>query len=835
MNLMVPELMGMMARGLRPWGAAVLLLALLASCNTTKYLAPGQELLTRQSVDLLDPRNIEDRSDIAYELSTIAKQQPNSNFFFFWPREYFYFDNNKPKDTTVIDRFLRNTIGQEPAIYSDSLSRRSTADMQDYLRYKGYFNARAYHEADRRKRRKVNLIYHVEAGSRYLIDSVIYTSPNPTMDSLIQIAREDSELVSGEPLDLNNFDAEIAHISRFMRNHGYTFFSGAFIDKLEIDTSRREGYADIFFNILPPQNGGTYEQYTVGKINVYLDYDPLVVGQRQLAVDTLIDGIYYRSYGEDFRVRPEILRKNIYLQTGELISRESLEKTNLSLNELGIYRFVRINQEIDTSGERILNFSIQLSPSDQMSIGADLDLNYTNRSGTAGVGNLLGIAVEPSFQNRNLLGGAELLTTSVRAGVEVNPTPNSNNPFFNTIDLAADVSLNVPRFQDFGLYRLLNKIPAPYRGNLLGDGNLAALQERASTRYSFGYEYLLIRPLFAYTIFNARLGYDFRKSSVTNYRINHLTIDILDPIIEPDFQVVLAENQRLLRSFREQFFFSILFRNLEYNRTGRPDRRGRSVSFTGNFEVAGAEIFAVNQLVNLFADSPRNFRPNREAEFAKYIRWQSSVRYNKAYTPQSSFAARFDFEIGHPFAGGDDELPYVKQFFVGGANSMRGWAPRGLGPGGYVDPESLNTNNNLFLFQAGDLRLEFNAEYRFSLFSFFRGALFVDAGNIWTLEPDEDRPGAQFLFSEQRVQNILAQPFYRQIAVNAGIGLRVDLSYFIFRLDFAFPVRYNYPNDGRGRQLIREGNRFPEGDYWHNFAKFGLQGFRPQLGLGYPF
>ena len=847
MNLMVAELTGILAGakngGPGRWAvpALCLLLSLLTgACNTTKYLAADQELLTAQRVELRDPKNVDNRTDLTYQLSTLTRQQPNGNFFGIWPREYFYLANNKPKDTTSIDRFLRGTIGQQPAIYSDSLSRRSAAAMQDLMRYRGYFDARAYHEADRgSKRRKVNVIYHVEAGRRYLIDSVAYTSADPALDSLLQVAKRESQLRTGEPLDLTKFEQEKARVGELLRNNGFAFFSGAYIDQLEVDTTRRKGYADIFFNILPPQREAVYEQYRVGDVTVYTSYDPARLGQDSFLRDTTLNGVRFLTTRRDFRIRPDILRSNIYLESDALSSRSALERTNLALNELGIYRFVRINPQVDSLQPNTINYFIQLSPGNKMSLGADFDVNYTNRNGTAGAGNLVGLSVEPSFQNRNVFGGAELLTASVRAGVEINPRPSDNNPFFNTIDLAADLSLNLPRFKDFGLYRLLNKLPAPYPGKLIGDGTLAQLRDRANTRFSLGYEYLLIRQLFAYTIFNAALGYDFRKNNTTSYRINHLTIDILDPTIEPQFEAVLEENQRLRRSFGSQYFFSILFRNLEYNRAGRPDRRGRSVAFTSNFEVAGLEILLADEVIGAISGEDSNLRPGSQTTFAKYARLQSSIRYKKAYTPQTSLATRFALEVGHAFGTGDDmisnELPYVKQFFVGGANSMRAWAPRGLGPGGYVDPLSLNTNNNLFLFQAGDLRLEFNAEYRFPLFSFFRGALFVDAGNIWLLERDEDRPGAQFRFSEEQLPTILAQPFWRQIAVDAGFGLRVDLSYFIFRLDFAVPVRYNYPDGGLDDELVRENRRYPESDYWQSPLGLRFRDIRPQLGLGYPF
>ena len=839
MNLMVPEVMGMLRRGLRtlPILLTLVLVAALTSCNTTKYMTGGDELLVGQTVKIEDPKNVDNRSDVAYALSTLAQQQPNGNFLLLWPREYFYLDNNKPGDTTSIDRFLRGTIGQPPAIYNDSLSRRSAAKMADYLRYLGYFNARAYHEPDRaRKKPKLNLIYHVIAGRRYLIDTVEYFAPTPDLDSLLQAALPESLLAPGTPLDLNQFDQEKSRLSRLLRNEGYAFFTGSYFDQLEVDTTVRSGYANLRLSIRPPPRPEAYRRYRVGQLTVYTDYDATVLNGTY-ALDTIIDGVRMVSSNPEFRIRPEILRRSIFLRPGEFHSREDFERTNLSLNGLGSYRFVRINQSIDSLREDVLNYQLQLSPGKQMSFGADLEVSYTNRSGAVGADNLIGLAVQPSFQNRNVFGGAELLTATLRGGIEVAPfRSNNRSAFFNTVDLAADVSLSVPRFRDFGLYSFLSKVPAPWRGNLIGQGTLQKLRERASTRYSTGYEYLLIQRFYSYTIFNARLGYDFRKSTVSNYRINHLAVDILDPSTEPQFERILEENQFLDRSFGQQYFFSALFRSLEYNRLGRVDQRGRSINLSARVETAGAEVLAAEEVANLFREEDQRFRPSSEGIFARYYLGEANLRLSKQYTPTSSLAARLLVAAARPFGGADD-VPYVKQFFVGGANSMRAWAPRGLGPGGYVDELSLNTDNNLRLFQTGDLRLEFNLEYRFPLFSFFRGALFTDIGNVWTFNEDLERPGSQFRLTKKPVQetNIIAQPFYRQLAVGVGTGLRVDLSYFIFRLDASIPVRYNYPQLGQGQILERFQENFSERDYWRRFNSFGLRDVTFQLGLGYPF
>ncbi len=809
---------------------------LLTACNTTKYLGDDQELLTGQRVEITRGNKLENKSEVTYELSTLAKQEPNGNFLFLFPREHFFLANSKARDTTRIDRFLRNTIGQPPTIYSDSLSRRSAGLMADFLRYRGYFDANAYHEADRRKNQKVTLIYHVDPGPRYLIDTVDYRSPDPEIDSILQALQASSALRPGAPLDLNAFDEEKARLSQALRNEGYAYFSNTYFDKLEIDTSRRAGYANIYLSVLPAQQEEAYKKYRIGSITVLTDYSPAreASGGTYLG-DTTVAGIRFLAPGLRFRMRPELLADNVFLQTDSLYSREAYEKTNLSLGGLGIYRFVRINQLVDPDDPGVLNYEIQLSPDKRMSVGVDLDLNYTNRSQlidstSALSNNLIGISVSPNFRNRNVFGGAELLSVALRAGVEVNPNPNRVAKFFNTIDLAAEATLNLPRFKDFGFYNLARRV------GLVSENFYRQLRERASTRYSMAYEYLLIRTFYAYTTANARLGYDFRRSPTTSYRINHAALDVLNFTIEPQFASILRNNERLRRSISDQYFLSLLFRNIEYTRVGRADRRGRSLTLTGQFELTGGEVLVAERVVPDI---------NSQNDFAQFALVVADVRYNKQYSPLRSFASRFLIGLGRPLTA-DQELPYVKQFFSGGANSMRAWAPRGLGPGGYVDTLSIDNsggsfNNNLRLYQTGDLQLEFNLEYRFNLFSFVRGALFTDIGNVWTVKEDPARPGSQFLFrgkmrSEGGATPFYHQPFYRQLAVAGGTGVRIDLSYFVFRLDVAVPLRYNYPQTGNGEPIQpREAISYPESAYWRTFSRFNFGDITFQLGLGYPF
>ncbi|PPK87625.1 surface antigen-like protein [Neolewinella xylanilytica] len=833
MNFIVPELRGILAGGLRYVGPALVAAVLLTSCNVTKYIPENEELLTDQRVELRKGAKVAKRGEVVYELGLLAKQQPNGNFLFFFPREFFYLANNSPQDSGRIDRFLRQTIGQPPVYYNDSLSRRSASLMEDFLRYRGYFDATAYHEADRRKRKKVNLIYHVDPGTRFTIDTVVYSSPEPAVDSMLQVLKQESALQTGQPLNLTAFDEEKVRIGRYLRDEGYAYFSDNYFDKLEIDTTEGNGSADIYLTILPPEQENAYQKYRIGQITVLTDYSPArEVSGEAYPGDTVVSGMRFLSSTPDFQMRPDILAENIFLETDSLYSREAYEKTTRALGGLGIYRFVRINQIPNPADPNVLDYRIQLSPDKRMSFGVDFDLNYTNRSqllaNSALSNNLIGVSVSPTFRNRNVFGGAELLTLGLRAGVEVNPVPDSTAQFFNTVDLAAEASLNLPRFKDFGFYGFAERL------GLISDNFYRNLQERASTRYSLAYEYLLLRTFYTYTIANARLGYDFRQSTTTSYRINHTALDILNFTIEPQFDSILVNNQRLRRSISDQYFLSLLFRSIEYTRIGRPDRQGRSITLNGQFELTGGEVLIARQFVD-------ELDPNDQ--FAQYALGVADVRYYKQFSPLRSFATRLLIGVARPLIN-SQEVPYVKQFFAGGSNSMRAWLPRGLGPGSYVDPLSITDDgllNNNVLYQTGDLQLELNFEYRFNLFSFFRGAVFTDIGNVWTFGQDTDRPGSQFLL-EGRLQeqesgtSYYQEPFYRQLAVAGGFGLRIDLSYFVFRLDLAVPLRFNYPQTGQGEPIDRLSSEiYPERTYWRDFGRFSFGEIRPQIGLGYPF
>lgn len=812
------------------------LLLLFSACNTTKYLKEDEFLLKKNSVKILAKPAIKNKSNLTYELSTLYKQKPNTNFLIFFPREWFYFKLQDPGDTTRFDRWQKRVIAEVPTIYKENLADSTARSMEYYLQYNGYYNATVVPD-DRVRGKKVSVTYFVYPYQQFTIDTVVFSSEDTSVHRILQEIKAQSVLKENLPLTRTLYEQERDRITTYLRNHGFAYFYSNNIAPLDVDTTEVANKAKVYLQVLSPPGDSSHHVYRVGKISVYSQYDP--IAEENLLKDTIINNIRFVTPNNTFKVKPQVITNSIFLKEGDLYSQENYDKTVKQLSALGVYRFVRVQESLDSLNARVMNFVVELTRNPRMETGVDLEVSYTNRSATA-VGNLIGISVSPSLRNRNLFRGAEVLVTNVGAGVEVNPSASvSNNRFWNTIDLRAQAELFLPRFSDYlGVWRGLNQARVNKKSGIITDDFYQLMRESATTRFSLSYNYLLLIDFYRYQLFNASYGYDIRRSnnrSNNRYLINHVGIDYLRPTTDTLFEEIKNSNPFLERSFGKQLFVSLLFRDLTYTRTTRANRAGVSNYFGLNVEVAGAEVWAVNSIYNAFSLVSDTLKLG-DSDFSQYAKLEGAFHWYKSLTPKSSLAARLSLGVARPF-GYTTDVPYVKQFSVGGPNSIRGWAIRELGPGGYVDSLTLDIKNRgrnrLLFYQTGDLKLEFNAEYRFPLFLLLNGAIFLDAGNVWTLKNDAQRPGSQFLLRSRTLENTDAEykvndAFYKQIALNTGFGLRMDLSYFVIRLDAGIKLRSPYPIDYQGQGVNAN-------DYWYNFKGWGINDVNFNLGLGYPF
>jgi outer membrane protein assembly factor BamA len=832
----------------------IITLFALSSCNTSKYLDEGEYLLRGNTITLDKPGNIDRKRALKYELSTLYKQTENNRFLFI-PREWFYFTTEGPQDTTKFDRWQRRVIAETPVVYSDTLTEQTRQNMERLLQQKGYFDAEVIFEKDQAPYKDSNkgtikVEYVVKPNQQYTVDTIRFFSEDGQVDSILQHISGSSLLDPTSPVDQKLYERERDRITRYLRNHGYAYFYNTYIAPLQADTTHQGNCAELMLEVLLPPEDSVHRVYQVGDIEVYMDYTP---GQEDsVLVDTVIGGLLMHSPHQAFRIKPETILRAIYLQEGKVYDQSAFDQTNRQLAGLGVFRFVRIKQSVDELHANQLNFRIELTQNKRMEFGIDGELNYASRSAT-GIGNLIGLSVSPSYRNRNLLKGAELLITEFNAGVEFNPAPSAiaNRQFWNTVDLGLQTDIYLPRYIDYlKIARRLNGAKYKKKSVFLGDEQYNKLRENASTRISANFNYLLILDFYEYYLFTGTYGFDYQPATNKRLILNHLGIDYLFPRTAENFDNLLDINPFLERSFGEQLFVSFLFRDLNYVYNARPNRRGNSYYFGFNLELAGAEVWGGNALYNAFALQPDtlrlNLREGTKVDFSQYIRTQIDLRRYWQLAPNQSLAGRFNLGVARPF-GYTSDVPYVKQFFAGGPNSLRSWAPRGLGPGAYEDTLAVRSVNNTRLYQTGDLKIEFNLEYRFKMFWLLNGAFFIDAGNVWTLRRDPNRCGSQFLFSE-RTYNCVDQvsggdirytnePFYQQIAVGGGFGLRMDFSYFILRLDMGVKLRHAAPFPDNPADSNNWRN------YW--FRDFRDNGNRVDLnftdivafnlGFGYPF
>ncbi len=810
----------------RPTGWAVLCgcIWLCVACDSTKYLEPGQALLRKNRIVLTDRKAVRNPGNLADQLSYVYKQKPNGKIFWI-PREWIWLTSPPDSCTTRLGRGVarweKRLLGEPPAIYDPQLTEATRRAMVNYLRHRGYFLAQAEYEARFDKdSTKAYVTYRVAAGPAFVIDTVTYETRDTAIAPFLPEIAEGSLLQPGLPVSAERYELEVQRITRLLRNKGFAFFYPQHVDGLEGDSVGTR--VRLRLEILPPAEGRTHQRFRIRHIVVYPDYRPLpdTFPYR----DTLIDGIHYRIGPEGFPVKPKTIGEALFIGPGQWYHFDRVERSRLRLGELGIYRNVGIRPEPLPEQAGLLDLYIYLTPNEQWELGLDMDINVNTSQGKSIVSapNLLGFSLSPSLKSRNLLHGAELLVSNIQGLFEVDAVAllTGEDTVNNNIDFKVQAELLVPRFVDFGRsWQLGNRL------GLISDKVYRALRSQATTRFSLSYNLIRLPQYYDYNLFNGTFySYDLNLSPREHLYVSHFGIDYLSPSTRPAFDSILATSPFLQRSFARQLITGVLFRNFTWTRR-TPLRHNHYWSLQLGLEQSGLEVWLGNKLANAIGGRTRQWT-FFEIPFSQFVRLNLDLAWHQQFKPRESIGLRMAAGIIAPF-GNADEVPYLKQFWVGGPNSIRGWPARALGPGRYRDPLTANKANRPLFYQTGNIVLEGNVEYRFKVLEFwgqvYEGALFVDAGNVWTLREDPDRPGSKFFFANtyDEAGQLLGESFLKQLAVSAGFGIRWDATYFVVRSDWGLPIRNNYPDE--------------EGRFWRHPGTFKLTDLNWNLALGFPF
>jgi outer membrane protein assembly factor BamA len=663
-------------------------------------------------------------------------------------------------------------VGEGPVLLDTLLALRSTKQLELYLKNHGYFNASVKDTILKtgRNDRLAEVEYQLKVGNPYRFKSLSYEITDPTINDLVSSDIQNSLIKSGNLYNVDQLDAERTRIADFLKNKGYFGFQKTYINYYA-DSSAGGNSVDVTLELSNPTSlvegypDSTRErQHIRYKINdIYIDGDYRLKFDSTRVMDTLyFNNIHYLSEGQlDFK--PGALKPAISIARGDLYSKKNTELTYRRISDYKTFKFVNIQFiPVNADSSDKLNCSIQVTPMPRHAI--TLQSQGTNTAGN------LGVALDLIYQNRNLFRGLELFEIRLNGGLEVqrilSDVDKNVGGFlpFNTILFGPESSLQFPKIPKFM--------------NFLGN---QGQKTRVNTSYNFQQ-----RPDYKRTIFNLAFGYTARSSQRVSYTLNPAEINYVTVLLDPDFKQSLNQSNNL---FLKNSFTSQLISAGKFSRTFNSQQPGASkgfVFFQWNLESAGILLNLSRNLFKNPAYSDGQYIV-LGVPYSQYVRFDYDFRYFKFLNRTSSVAFRHILGLGVPY-GNSSYMPFVKSFFVGGANGMRAWTARSLGPGGYA------YGSEKRLDQIGDIKIEWNLEYRLKLYRMFEGAAFVDAGNIWLRKVDPGRPNANFTFNR----------FMGEIAMDAGMGLRLNFDYFIIRLDAAIPIRdpgYNLSNRWRFNNL----------------------------------
>ena len=761
-------------QGLLSAGLAVMVLAAASGCTNTGYLAQGEKLYTGAELHIEKKGEIPAGGDLESQLNKLIVPEPNGKFLGLFRAKLWLYNIG----------IFKESMGEPPVLLQSVSPDRIATRMRTLLENKGYFQGEVNYSV-REEEKTGSVLYNVAIHPPYTINSITVKGDDSPLLSSIRATMNETVLRIGDPYDLTRLQEERVRIDAALKEKGMFFFAPDFI-LFQADTSLGERKIDlslILRNRIPEE---ATRSYIIGNVYIYSGYALNRDSVNAPAGDTVLaGGFHYIDIDRAFD--PEVIIRSVFFVRGSPYARREHDQTLNRLMNLGVFKYVSVRMvRADSAGMPRLDAHIYLTPLFSKTIRFELQ-------GVSKSNDLVGPVFNSSFLNRNLLRGAELFKLTVEAGVEI-PVRGAQSSG-TSFEIGSLGELEIPKFLIPFAVENGSSLFVPKTRTALGLRLLHRIQyyQMFSVDASFGY------------VWKETLSkeHSFNPIAVTFAHLTNTT---------QQFKDLLAANTFLRKSFEEQFTIGQTY-SFTYTDQLEKDLKNH-MYFKGSVDLSGNLIHLAQSVFHVAGGTPANPYTVLGTPYSEYSRFDVDVRhYYNTNNESSSIASRLIAGIGIAH-GNSSTLPYVKQFYIGGSNSVRAFDARALGPGSYRTPDSLLAHS--FLDQAGDIKLEANIEYRFPIVSVVRGALFVDGGNIWLRNDDPDRPGGTFS----------GKTFLNEIAVGTGFGIRLDLSFFILRFDLAFPLRVPY---------------LPDGERWViNRIDFGSASWRKDnlvlnVAIGYPY
>ncbi|MBG0860803.1 MAG: BamA/TamA family outer membrane protein [Bacteroidales bacterium] len=769
------------------------------SCNPTKYVPQNETLLDKNHI------TINNDGIKKAELEPYIRQKPNKRIFGTRFHLGLYNLSNIEKQKWP-HTWLRE-IGEEPVIYDPYSTEKSREQIESYVESKGYFDRKVTDTVETAAR-KSEVYYTVNLTTPYTIRNLYYEIADTTIRKLVYHDSVGCLIIRGKPFDVDVLQDEKSRIERTIKDKGFYNFSGDHI-YFNIDSTIGNRQVNIFYGVKKYSTLNNYNRailvnhpiYSVNRVYIFPDFVPKDALEGGTEYLRNLDTIEYKGYyfikarKDESKLNYDVIVQSLYLKPGSPYSLSNTEQSQTHLLSLKIFRLVKIfytelpGQLNEQFTELKVDCNIQLTLLSQQSFRVEVEGTHTE-------GNLGG-ALNLIYSHKNLFHGAELFNLKLKGAYEA--LSQKQYQLRSSQEFGAETSLRFPKFL----------LPFIKKEDFIRKYN-------PTTTLLAAYNYQSL-PFYTRTIANATFGYNWYGGKFVTHMVNPVQLNFVrlpKDKIHPDFQTRIDTTPYLAYSYKSVM---ILGSNYSFIFNDQQLQRSKDYRFIRiNVEASGNILRLLGNLTGT-RDSLGSYNIFKQP-FAQYVRADIDMRYNRIINDVSSVVFRGFIGAGIPY-GNSIEMPFEKQYFGGGANGIRAWQVRSLGPGSYRSPdEDAGTETLNIPYQTANIKLEANAEYRFNLFWILEGALFLDVGNIWTTnKKDNSRPGSLFKFNK----------FYDDLAVGTGLGLRFDLDFVLLRADVGMKLRD--PGIQTGSKWVTDWSEYSD-PYGYDGQVFTLV-----VGIGYPF
>lgn len=767
---------------------AAAMVALLPSCSSTKHVPDGKYLLDDVSLRILDEQN--ETSEVStYDLANYLRQTENHKVLGGLKLQLAFYNLSGKDSTKWFNRWVQR-VGTPPVIYDSTLTDASVSQLSMALTNKGYMNNHVTSDVrTNAKKKKVSVTYNIRLNEPYYVRNITYDVPNDTIRKIILADTTLYPIRQNSVFDHNNLEKEREFITETLRNNGYYAFNKEYITFFA-DTAAGSRAVDLTLNTRPPRTLAHIPEYKshrpfyVRSVTFVTNYNPVTMQDGKYSGKQMeYNGINFIYDENDIYLRRSPLYECCYITPGEMYDASNVTKTYKALGRFSILKFVNIitNPVGEIDGRMYVDTYILLQRDKSQSVSFAVE--GTNSEGD------LGFGVGVNYQHRNIFKGSEVLSAKFNTHYESISGDVGGLINDNYSEYSGELGIVYPKFK------------APF----LKHSFKQRIKATTELTTSFSYQ---ARPEYTRIIAGAGWKYVWsERQNQTHHTFNLVDLNYVSLPKSKSHFLDSISNPLLRYSYEDHFIMRLGY---SFYHTNKREISPLSKALQQNFytirasaETAGNVLYGISKLIGQskgVEDSYKVFG----IRYSQYVKMQADYAFTHNFSDRTSLAMHVGAGVAIPY-GNSSVVPFEKRFYAGGANSVRGWGVRTLGPGSFATRNSQNS----FIYQCGDIRFDASIEFRSKLFWVIEGAAFVDAGNIWTIRDYADQPGGVFKFGK----------FYEQLALAYGVGLRMNFTYFLVRLDMG--MKAHDPASGQ--------------EHWPMFSPNFKRDSEFHFSVGYPF